>query len=68
MIWHSQERFFFVLIDLSDVLTSVRVRTQIFDLRQKMLDSCIFMGKSIAVSKNSCTFASEKMSFRCLVR
>ena len=51
MIWHSQERFFFVLRDLSDVLTSVRVRTQIFDLRQKMLDSCIFMGKVLQFQK-----------------
>lgn len=30
----------FLLIDLFNVLTSVCARTQIVDVRQKMLDSC----------------------------
>ena len=58
----------FVLTSISLVLTSVCVRTQFADLRQKMLVSCIFFRKSIVVSEICCTFASEKISFRFLVR
>ena len=57
-----------MLTYLFDVLTSVRVRAQnVVDVK-KMLVFCIFSGKSIAVPENSCTFASEKISFRFLVR
>ena len=35
---------------------------------KKMLENRNFIRKSIAVSKNSCTFASEKISSRFLVR
>ena len=57
-----------MLTYLFDVLTSVRVRAQnVVDIK-KMLVFCIFSAKSIAVSENSCTFASEKISFRFLVR
>ena len=35
---------------------------------KKMLETCKFIHKIIAVSRNSCTFASENISFRFLVR
>jgi len=35
---------------------------------KKMLENCKFIRKSIVVSKISCTFASENISFRFLVR